>query len=230
MLVCPHCRSENAEEATACQVCRRALEPTESHLRRTEGTERLEDEFDLRPSRRPRAWPGILALVVLAAGLGGVWLWFSNRPSPCEGKFVSPLFGYCITIPAGWTGGSIRTPVGAIDRYEPEEPGAEVVVLAGEAVPGTTSEQYAQGIRSTQETLGVTVGPIQSVEVGEGTPAVAWQATVRADDGTILQQRTVALIRNGLGYRILLGGDGSIFDEARFAFEQILSSWGWNDP
>ncbi|MGH2653481.1 MAG: hypothetical protein ACRDHV_03910 [Actinomycetota bacterium] len=39
----------------------------------------------------------------------------------------------------------------------------------------------------------------------------------------------VALVRNGVGWRITLGSDGESFDEARFALEEILATWDWND-
>jgi len=103
------------------------------------------------------------------------------------------------------------------------------VVRAGEAVPGTTTTQYAQGIRNTQEAFGVTLGPVQTIEVGDGTQAFAWQAAVQLDDGSIVQQRMVALVRDGVGWRITLGGNGETFDEARFALEEILATWDWND-
>jgi hypothetical protein len=89
--------------------------------------------------------------------------------------------------------------------------------------------QFAQGIRNTQEAFGVTLGPVQTIEVGDGTQAFAWQAAVQQDDGSIVQQRMVALVRDGVGWRITLGGDGDSFDEARFALEEILATWDWND-
>ena len=75
-----------------------------------------------------------------------------------------------------------RTPTGALDRFEPRTDEAAIVVRAGEAVPGTTTIQYAQGIRQTQEAFGVTLGPVHTIEVGD-----------------------------------------------RFALEELLSTWDWND-
>lgn len=82
------------------------------------------------------------------------------------------------------------------------------MVRAGEVVPGTTTTQYGQGIRNSQEAFGVTLGPVQTIEVGDGTQAFAWQAAVQLDDGSIVQQRMVALVRDGVGWRITLGGNG----------------------
>ncbi|MGH9169170.1 MAG: hypothetical protein ACRD02_15220 [Acidimicrobiia bacterium] len=36
--------------------------------------------------------------------------------------------------------------------------------------------QYAQGFRSTEEALGLAVGPTQTVRVGEATTGLAWEA------------------------------------------------------
>ena len=231
MLVCPNCRSENVEGALVCQACGRSLAPDEGRLRRLERTEAepAGDELEVPAPRRTSPWPTIAVAVVLIAAVVGAGIWYAGRPEACDGKFISRLYPYCVSVPAGWTAATTRTPTGALDRFEPEADGAAIVVRAGEAVPGTTTLQYAQGIRQTQEALGVTLGPVQTMELGDGTEAFAWQAAVQLDDGSIIQQRLVALVRNGIGWRITLGGNGESFDEARFAFEELLATWDWND-
>jgi hypothetical protein len=231
VLVCPNCRAENVEGALICQVCGRSLAMSEAPLRRLERAEAepAPDALDVPSPRRTSAWPTIAVAAVLLVGVVGAGIWYSRRPEVCDGKFVSQLYPYCVSVPAGWTAATTRTPTGALDRFEPESDDAAIVVRAGEAVPGTTTIQYAQGIRQTQEAFGVTLGPVQTIQVGDGAEAFAWQAAVQLDDGSILQQRMVALVRNGIGWRITLGGDGESFDEARFAFEELLATWDWND-
>lgn len=231
MLVCPNCRAENVEGALVCESCGRSLAPSDAPLRRVERTEAepAVDELEVPAPRQTSPWPIIAVGVVLLAVVVGAGIWYSSRPQPCDGKFVSQLYPYCVSVPNGWAAASTRTPTGALDRFEPQSDGAAVVVRAGEAVPGTTTIQYAQGIRQTQETLGVTLGPVQTIELGDGAQAFAWQAAVQLDNGSILQQRMVALVRNGVGWRITLGADGESFDEARFAFEEMLATWDWND-
>ncbi len=228
MLVCPTCRSENPEETTTCRVCGRSLLPDEAPLGRAEVREPVEDELDVPAPKPPSRWPAVAALAVVILGASAVTIWYSGRPEPCDGKFVSRLYPYCVLVPAGWTAATTRTPTGALDRFEPESEGAAIVVRAGEAIPGTTTPQYAQGIRQTQEAHGVALGPVHAIEVGDGSQAFAWQTAMQFDDGSILQQRMVALVRNGVGWRITLGGDSESFDEARFAFEELLSTWDWN--
>jgi len=214
VLVCPSCRSENDEESSVCGVCGRSLAPGEAPLRRADAAEPPEDELDVPAPKPPSRWPAI---------------WYSGRPGACDGKYVSQLYPYCVSIPPGWSAATTRTPTGALDRFEPQGDEAAIVVRAGEAVPGTTTTQYAQGIRNSQEAFGVSLGPVQTIEVGDATQAFAWQASDQLDDGSIVQQRMVALVRNGVGWRITLGSDGESFDEARFALEEILASWDWND-
>jgi hypothetical protein len=227
MLVCPNCRSENVEDARFCKVCGRSLEPVETQLQRTEVGEAAEEALDIRPPKPRSAIPGIITILVLAVAAVGVGVWYAMRPNPCEGKFVSVLYGYCIAIPEGWTGGSIRTPVGATDLYRPRSREAVMQVRSGEVAPGVDTTQYAQGFRTTQEAAGFTVGPPQSVPVGEEDVAVAWEISGTDTDLGVVRQRDVVFVRGTQGWRITLAGPAESFDEARVAFEEILASWGW---
>jgi hypothetical protein len=227
VLVCPNCRNENQEEARFCQVCGRSLDPVESTLRRTDLIEGAEDELDVAPPKPPSAVPGIIAIAVIVLIVLGAGVLFAMRPNPCEGKFVSPLYGYCIAIPVGWTGGSIRTPVGATDVYRPRSREAVVQVRSGEVAPGVTTPQYAQGFRTTQEAAGFAVGPTQTVAVGGEDTGVAWEISGTDTDLGVVRQREVVFVRSGQGWRITLAGPAETFDEARVAFEELLASWGW---
>lgn len=227
MLVCPNCRSENAEEARFCQICGRSLEPVGSQLRRSEVTEETEDALDVQPPKQPSAIPGIIAIAVIAVAAVGAGVWYAMRPNPCEGKFVSPLYGYCIEIPEGWTGGSIRTPVGATDVYRPRSREAVVQVRSGEVAPGVTTPQYAQGFRTTQEAAGFTVGPTQAVGVGDEVVGVAWEISGTDSDLGLVRERDVVFVRGARGWRITLAGPAETFDEARVAFDELLASWDW---
>lgn len=228
MLVCPNCRNDNPEEAQVCRVCGRSLEPVGMALRRPEGAERAED-LDVAPPKPPGAWPGILLLVALVVGIVAAGVWYGVRPEPCQGKFVSSLYGYCMEIPEGWTGGSVRTPIGATDRFRTRDEGAVVHVRSGEVAPGVNTAQYAQGFRSTEEAAGLSVGPTQSVAVGEESTGLAWEASGEVPELGLVRQREVVVVRGTEGWRITLFGTLESFDEARLALNVMLNTWSWQE-
>jgi hypothetical protein len=154
---------------------------------------------------------------------------FGESPEPCQGKFVSSLYGYCMEIPEGWTGGAVRTPIGAADHFQPPDAGVVVRVRSGEVVPGVNTVQYAQGFRSTEEALGLTVGPTQTVRVGEAATGLAWDASGDVPDWGPGIQREVVLVRGTEGWRITLLGRLENIDEARLALNIMLNTWSWRE-
>jgi hypothetical protein len=224
VLVCPACRSENAEEAKFCSACGRALEPVQT-LMRSRPADREAPDLDVPPPKPRSLVPFIIGLVVLGGLVAVGAMVVASRPDPCQGKYVSQLYPYCVSIPEGWTASIQRSPTGVYDRLTPRSEDAAVIVRVGEAVPGITTEQYAEGLRTTQEAYGLNLGPPQAVEMGEGNPALAWQFSGQTDEGVIVQERNVVLVRNGLHWRVTLTGNAETFDEARPVFERLIQDW-----
>lgn len=229
MLVCPNCRNENPEEAQVCRVCGRSLEPVGMSMRRPEGAERPDEDLDVAPPNPPSGWPGIVLVVALVVGIVAAGVWYGVQPEPCQGKFVSSLYGYCMEIPEGWTGGSVRTPVGAADRFQTGDEGAVVHVRSGEVAPGVNTAQYAQGFRSFAEAQGLSVGPTQAVAVGEEGTGLAWDASGPIAEPGLVRQREVVVVRGTEGWRITLVGTLDAFDEARLALNVMLNTWSWQE-
>jgi hypothetical protein len=195
-------------------------------------------ELDVPPPKQPSPLPGILALVVLGLALVGGAAWWLLRPEPtstladpCVGKFRSPLNPYCVEVPEGWTGRTIRTTTGALDTFRPSEesPDVGVVVQAGSVVPGVTTGIYAQDIRSTQEAVGLSLTPVRATRL-DGEIAVVWDFTARGQAGELIQQRHVVVVRGDLGWRITLTGEPEKVDEAAVPFSELLSTWRFDYP
>ena len=100
MIVCPNCRTANEEHARFCQTCGRSLDPGPSPRVRPEGgTSGL---AEIRPPKPPARWPAIVVVVALIVFAGAFFGYKEFGPDPCRGKFASPQFGYCLTVPNGW--------------------------------------------------------------------------------------------------------------------------------
>jgi hypothetical protein len=238
VLVCPQCRGENPEEARFCSRCGRALEPLHTAVVSRPRPEEGATELDVPPPKRPSPLPGVLALVVLGLALVGGTAWWllrseptSTAADPCQGKFRSPLNPYCVEVPPGWTGRTIRTTTGALDTFRPSEesPDVGVVVQAGSVVPGVTTGIYAQDIRSTQEAVGLSLTPVRATRL-DGEIAVVWDFTARGQTGELIQQRHVVVVRGDLGWRITLTGEPEKVDEATVPFSELLSTWRFDYP
>jgi hypothetical protein len=194
--------------------------------------------LDVPPPRRTSPLPGIVVLVALGLALVGGTTWWLLRPEPgpsvadpCQGKFRSPLNPYCVQVPQGWTGRTVRTTTGALDTFRPSEesPDVGVVVQAGSVVPGVTTGIYAQDIRSTQEAVGLSLTPVRATRL-DGEIAVVWDFTARGQTGELIQQRHVVVVRGELGWRITLTGQPEKVDEAAAPFAELLSTWRFDYP
>lgn len=226
MLVCPNCRSENQEEAEACAQCGRSLRPEEAALLRR--SRREPEEMDIEIPARPRPSPvtGILALLTTAVLAGGIASWWMLRPDPCEGKFSSPRFSYCVEIPLGWQDSEEQIQGAVADAFAPPTFDPVVLVIAEQAQPGMSSQDYAARQRQAQEADGLFPGPTRPVDIG-GSPAVAWDLTTTAEDGSRVRQRQVAVVRSGQGWIIAYVGAGGSFEDGITEFQHMLESWSW---
>jgi hypothetical protein len=229
MLVCPHCRNENAEDASVCRVCGRSLAPTEAQLRRAEVTERDDDALDVEPPKPPSAWPVIAVIALLILGGAGFGIWYALRPNPCQGKYSSALFPYCAEIPQGWTGRSMLEGEGNVDRFETTTEDAVTIVQADPIIdPNSSTAQYAQQFRSNQSERGLSPSLPGPVPI-DGEQAIGWDVTAETQDGQVVRLRDVVLVRGQLAWHIRLVAAADSYERARIDFEGMLESWHWDD-
>ena len=228
MLVCPSCRNENHEDARFCHVCGRSLEPVAGPLRRSERGDVEPEGLDDPPPRRQSVWPAIALGVVVALGLAAWGVWSASRPNPCQGKYTSVLFGYCATIPEGWTGGSQVAAEENLDQFVPPQEDAATFVRVQQILdPATQTAQYVQQFRISQEAEGLEPSPVEVVPI-DGEEALAWNYTIPGEQGEPpLQLREVITVRTEGAWRITLVATDESYGEARLAFEQLLQSWRW---
>lgn len=226
MLVCPTCRSENVEDARYCTSCGRSLAADETPSVRVPRREPPDEEMDVPPSTQRSPVAALATLIALVLLAGGVATWLALRPSPCEGKFSSQQFPYCVAVPAGWQPSQETIQGSPTDAFASPSFDPFVLVSAGEGQPGLGTDAFAESHRDAQEQSGLFPGPTRPVDVG-GTPAVAWEFTNTADSGEVLRHRNVVLVRGGTAWTIQLVVDRDRFRRAVVKFERMLDSWAW---
>jgi len=229
LVVCPSCRSENIEEASVCRHCGTSLAPDSSPMRRIDRPEQEEPQLDLMPARRSSAWPMVIIVLVLGLGMLGWGLSAALQPNPCQGKYSSALFSYCADIPTGWAGGLRPVGDGYEDRFTPtSSPDAQATVqVDGLVDTSVTTPQFVQQFRTSQEATGFELSEADPI-VLDGEQAYAWNYTVpnEGEPGP-LRVREVILVRPDGAWQIRLLADDGAYEEARFAFEEMLVSWRW---
>jgi hypothetical protein len=227
MLVCPTCRTENVEGSGYCTTCGRSLEPVEGgellRASRPSGEGALIDI----PNPKPvNALPGILALVgILLAGTA-LGAWYLLRPDPCDGKYSSQQFPYCLEVPQGWEGTQQTIQGTRADAFAPQAQLTVVLVTAGQTQPGVNSQSYAEAQRDALEADGLFPSPTETQEV-DGSDAVAWEMTTTDVDGTVLRERRVTLVRDGQAWIILMVAPQDRYPQALDRFRSMLETWSW---
>ncbi len=224
MIVCPQCRQANPEEAQFCSRCGRSLEPGPTFMgpaRQTEGRLPIEIKTPQPPSRwRP--------VILLAAALGivvGFAAWKLLGPDPCRGRnFTSERFGYCLTIPEGWSAGTAQVGNTALDQFSvPTEP-TTVLVEAVDLSADTNLAQFAEFVRQKDGEAGLTAGPIRAVTLG-GMDAESWDISLASAAGDAFQVREVVVVKDEVGWRITLNDSAEGFHDHARSFQQMLDSW-----
>jgi hypothetical protein len=226
MIVCPACRHVNEEEARVCARCGGSLEPGPVALlpqRRTSAPPAITEVPKPKPPSPWRAVAIIGGLAAVLAGAGAFWL---LRPDPCEGtNFSSPTFGYCLTVPEGWTAEPARFGDGVVlDQFAPARDAATVIVDSADLERGTTLEGWAAFVRNRDVEAGLTPGPATETTVG-GVPARQWDLTATSDAGTSYRMREVVVVRDEVGWRISLSDTADGFEVSQVAFERMLDSF-----
>lgn len=226
MIVCPACRHVNDEDASACARCGRSLEPGPvafAPQRRPEGPRPI---LEVPPPKPPSPWRAVAiigGLVAVVAGVGAFWV---LRPDPCEGtNFVSPTFGYCLTVPEGWIAEPARFGADVqLDQFSPARDAATVIVDSTDLQRGTTLEGWAAFVRNRDVEAGLTPGAATETTVG-GEPARQWDLTTTSDAGTSYRVREVVVVRDEVGWRVALTDTEDGFEVSAPAFERMLDSF-----
>lgn len=225
MIVCPACRHANDEEARVCARCGGSLEPVPMVVARR-AERRTPRPIEVPPPEPPPRWRVVAVLGVLTAGMIGVGAFLLLRPDPCEGtNFSSPAFGYCLSVPAGWTAEPARFgDQVALDQFAPPKDAATVIVDATDLERGVTLEEWAGFVRQRDADAGLTPGPASATTV-DGLPAQRWDVTVTSDAGTSYRMREVVVVRDEVGWRIALSDTEEGFTVSSAVFERMLASF-----
>jgi hypothetical protein len=226
MIVCPSCRAANEEDRETCESCGRSLEPGPVTLAPQRPPASAGPVLEIAPPKPPSRWRpyvivGGLALVVVAAG-GFLLL----RPDPCEGtNFTSDAFGYCLTVPDGWTAepalfGADVT----LDQFAPPTASTTVIVEAVDLEEGVGLDEWAGFVRQQDADAGLVPGPASEAIV-DGVTARQWDVSATSDAGTDYRMREVVVVRDEVGWRITLNDTEDRFDVSAASFERMLDSW-----
>jgi hypothetical protein len=226
MIVCPECRHANDEGIQYCASCGRSLEPTTSYMmptRRASGDRPPIEDVPRKPPSRWRALVAVAAVVLVAIGAGA---WLLLRPDPCRGtNFTSNNFGYCLTVPEGWTAEPARFGSSVeLDQFAMPSQGATVLVEAVDLQQGTDLGGFADFVRQKDQTAGLKPGPGTSTEI-DGVAAQVWDIRVASDAGTTYQLREVVVVKDQVGWRITMNDLADTFDQHAVPFEGMLRSW-----
>lgn len=226
MIVCTGCRHANQEDAQFCAKCGRSLEPVATYMLSTRraGSERPPIEFT--PRKAPSKVPAAVLVGVLAAAVIGVGAWLLFQPDPCRGtNFTSDNFGYCLTVPEGWTAERARFGSNVeLDQFAVPAEGVTVIVEAVDLEQGADLQGFVGLVRRRNEEAGLVPGPASDAEI-DGVAAQAWDMATTSDSGTSYQLREVVVVRDDVGWRITLNDVAESFDQHAASFQDMLVSW-----
>jgi hypothetical protein len=223
MIVCPNCRTSNEEHARFCQSCGRSLEPGPSPRVRPEGgTSGL---AEIRPPKPPARWPAIVLVVGLIVFAGAYFGYQEFGPDPCRGKFASPHFGYCLTVPNGWQANPARIGTVSVDQFNPPSSSTVVLVSAVDLPSNAGLSEFASQVRQQDQQAQLTPGRPRSTVVG-GLPAQQWDVTVPAATGsTSYMLREVVVVKGEVGWKIQMNDPAASFQQHLGSFAEMLRSW-----
>jgi hypothetical protein len=182
----------------------------------------IEDAPPVPPSR----WRALVVLGAVVLGAVGVGTWLLLRPDPCRGtNFSSANFGYCLTVPEGWTAEPARFGSSVeLDQFAVPSQGATVLVEAVDLQQKDDLGGFADMVRQKDESAGLKPGPGRRTEI-DGVAAQVWDITIVSDAGTSYQMREVVVVKDQVGWRITLNDVADTFDEHAVPFQEMLRSW-----
>ncbi|MGQ0668106.1 MAG: hypothetical protein ACT4PO_00260 [Actinomycetota bacterium] len=225
MIVCPNCRTINEEGLETCTSCGRSLAPGPSLLgpsRRTAGEAPPLEIKAPKPVSKWRPWVLLGFVVVLAASFV---VWRSAKPDPCRGtNFTSEKFGYCLTVPEGWTAGNAMVGNVAVDQFSLPLRSTTVLVEAVDLAEGTGLRQFGDFVRQRDDQAGLTPGPVSNLRLG-GVEAQQWDIELTSATGESFQLREVVVVVGEVGWRITLNDSAESFSANAESFHRMLRSW-----
>jgi hypothetical protein len=182
----------------------------------------IEDAPPVPPSR----WRALVVLGAVVLGAVGVGTWLLLRPDPCRGtNFSSANFGYCLTVPEGWTAEPARFGSSVeLDQFAVPSQGATVLVEAVDLQQKDDLGGFADMVRQKDESAGLKPGPGRRTEI-DGVAAQVWDITIVSDAGTSYQMREVVVVKDQVGWRITLNDVADAFEEHAVPFDEMLRSW-----
>ncbi|MBI4261628.1 MAG: zinc ribbon domain-containing protein [Actinobacteria bacterium] len=229
MIVCPHCRSANEEDARFCAQCGRSLAPGTSLLLSVRRELTPGSELDVEPPR-PRSRRGLALMVAAVLLVGGTgWYLAGLRPDPCDGaNFASDRFGYCLSVPPSWQAGPASIGTTAVDEISSPTEAATVIIVAVDLADAATLAAYVDAVRDQSSISGLVVGPAMDLTL-DGREAVFWDVSAVSELGQRFVMRQVVTVGDRDGRR--LGWVISLTDAVPaprahvVAFDSILRSW-----
>ena len=227
MLVCPQCRIDNLEDARFCRACGRSLEAVGIPLRRPEGVS-IGEGIDLPPARKQSVWPAILLGVLVLVGGAAWFVWSAVRPDPCDGKFASAQYPYCVQLTGQWSGGLAPEGDEIVDRFIHNAVEAQADVQIEQVLdPSVTTAQYAQQFRTSLEAEGLDPEPAIAFML-DGEQAVSWNYSLAGAEGEPpIRLQEVVIVRPEGAWRITLTALDEAQTQAINDFNLFLDSWRW---
>jgi hypothetical protein len=148
------------------------------------------------------------------------------RPNPCEGKFTSEHFPYCVVVPQGWQTGALTIEGNDADGFAPPTSTATVVVIAQGAPQGFDTRSYTQQQQNAYREAGLIPTEPRPVEI-DGTPGLLWELSDESQTGGLVVERRITLVHEGMAWLIAIYGDEKQVDRNLPEFEGMLTSWSW---
>jgi hypothetical protein len=197
----------------------------------------LPDPFPLPPGAggqprvppAPKAKPSrvgllITALVVAAVvAVSGLVVQSALRPDPCQGAaFVSSTYGYCVTLPTGWTDTPAAREFFGVDAFRKDTTPIVIYVdaiqLGGEDLDAVTT-----AVRQVDEAGGVTLGDVSTSSL-DGEPTREWTVTEQTRQGG-RSVREIIAVRDNIAWRIEVADVEGAPDQDYAEAQQLLDSF-----
>ena len=252
MSACPSCGAQAPDDAKFCANCGAQLteastqdtpEATSPEPEAPEARSPVADDAALATTSAEEPAPsplargerkgagfGVLLLLVAIAGLVvGATVWALSFKDPCEGKFSSERFAYCLSVPQGWQASPARIGSAEVDQFA-KPTGVGVVIVQSQPLDAAAEgeaaqlETYAQQLRDQSEEAGMEVGAANEATL-DGHDALVWSATSTTAEGDDFEQVQLATTQNGNGWSISLTDSAGGIEATRPAFQDMLQTW-----